>query len=197
MMEVDYSKIHWTGGRLNELNEKYKMNAAYKTVPVIKLIKAHQPRTWEELEYLIAAHQKPCKCGVRSKGTVKDFAINLYYAIHHEAPEYTKQDCLNFIVGLFIQSSMKGSVMEQLAVAQFKEYGAYLASDEVDRTCAVDVEIPGICGIQVKAEGYKYSRQAVKDLNKKKNELYDYPVYYLYYKDNEFTNIDDVKRRIG
>jgi len=43
----------YTGGPLNELNGKMGISAADKSVPVMKLIRKHKPKSREELVQLI------------------------------------------------------------------------------------------------------------------------------------------------
>ena len=69
----------YTGGPLNELNGKMGISAPYKSVPVMKLIREHQPKSKDALVELIKYHYKNnCKCGVKSQGSVEDFGKNLY-----------------------------------------------------------------------------------------------------------------------
>ena len=52
-----------TGGLLNLLNGKMGISAPYKSVPVIKLINTHKPKSYDELEALIEYHyQNDCSC---------------------------------------------------------------------------------------------------------------------------------------
>jgi hypothetical protein len=69
----------YTGGPLNELNGKMGISAPFKSVPVMKLIRAHNPKSKEELVELIKWHsENTCECGVVSQGTVESFGKNLY-----------------------------------------------------------------------------------------------------------------------
>ena len=71
----------YTGGKLNFLNGKYGISAPNRSVPVMKLIREHKPKSPNELKKLIEEHFKnDCKCGIKSKGTVEDFGKNLYEA---------------------------------------------------------------------------------------------------------------------
>ena len=54
-----------TGGSLNLLNGKMGISAPNKSVPVMKLIKMHKPKSKEELVELIKYHYKnKCDCGI-------------------------------------------------------------------------------------------------------------------------------------
>ena len=46
----------YTGGPLNELNGKMGISAPFKSVPVMKLIRIHKPKTRDELYELIKFH---------------------------------------------------------------------------------------------------------------------------------------------
>lgn len=48
----------YTGGLLNELNGKMGISAPYKSVPAMKLIRALNPKSKEELVELIEWHSK-------------------------------------------------------------------------------------------------------------------------------------------
>ncbi len=88
----------YTGGELNNLNGKYGISAPYKSVPVMKLIKEHRPKTKEELYELIRYHhENSCACGIKSQGTVEDFGKNLYNAQIREwgQNKYSLQECSN------------------------------------------------------------------------------------------------------
>lgn len=70
-----------TGGLLNLLNGKMGISAPYKSVPVIKLINTHKPKSYDELEALIEYHHlNDCSYGIKSQGSVYDFGKNLYDA---------------------------------------------------------------------------------------------------------------------
>ena len=66
----------YTGGKLNYLNGKYGISAPNRSIPVMKLIKKHNPKSPNELK---EEHFKnDCICGIKSKGTIEDFGKNLY-----------------------------------------------------------------------------------------------------------------------
>lgn len=57
-----------TGGELNLLNGNQGISAPYKSVPVMKLIREHKPKTKNELVELIEYHFKnKCNCGIVSQ----------------------------------------------------------------------------------------------------------------------------------
>jgi len=108
-----------TGGELNILNGgKRGISAPDKSVPIMKLIKVHKPKSKEELVTLIKEHFiKKCECGIVSKGTIEDFGQNLYDA---QLPmwgehKYTLQECITWEYHLFVTQSLKGDLIENKA----------------------------------------------------------------------------------
>jgi hypothetical protein len=199
-----------TGGELNELNGKYGISAPAKSVPIMKLIKAHKPKTQTELVDLVEIHfiDKTCACGVISQGTIEDFGENLYEAQSKEwgKYKYTLDDCKKWEYELFISNSIKGGVLEKKAIDlltisntnyQFEESDNYL-----DEEYRIDIVIKDnsniIAGIQVKPETYKTMRYGVIHRNIASNQKWGKPVFYLYYDDQgNFTNITDVESEIS
>ena len=63
------------------LNGKYGVSAPQDSVPVMKLIRVHKPKSREGLVRLIKEHsEKKCACGIVSQGSIEDFGRNLYEA---------------------------------------------------------------------------------------------------------------------
>ena len=61
-----------TGGELNLLNGNQGISAPFRSVPVMKLIREHKPRTKNELVELIEYHYKnKCSCGIVAKALWK------------------------------------------------------------------------------------------------------------------------------
>jgi len=107
-----------TGGELNKLNGDCGISAPNNSVPVMKLIKIHKPKSNDELVQLIKDHSiNRCECGVVSKGTIEDFGINLYdaqlsmWGVH----KYSIQKCITWEYHLFVTQSLKGNFMEDRA----------------------------------------------------------------------------------
>ena len=66
----------YTGG---ELNGKMGISNPSRSVPVMKLIKMHNPKSKDALVQLIEYHKiNMCPCGIVSKGTVKEFGEWLF-----------------------------------------------------------------------------------------------------------------------
>ena len=94
-----------TGGLLNLLNGKMGISAPYKSVPVIKLINTHKPKSYDELEALIEYHHlNDCSCGIKSQGSVYDFGKNLYDAQiqYWGEHKFTLEECVQWEYDLFI-----------------------------------------------------------------------------------------------
>ncbi|MDW8203513.1 MAG: MjaI family restriction endonuclease [Cytophagales bacterium] len=198
----------YTGGELNGLNGKYGISAPYKSVPVMKLIKEHRPKSKEELYELIKQHyENTCSCGVKSQGTVEDFGKNLYEAQIKEwgRYKYSLQECIQWEYDLFVIQSLKGTLVENNALSKLKSelsnYTVEEAEGFVDEELRIDLIVSqnGIekCGVQVKPLTFNLMREGVITFNKVANAKWGKPVYYLFYDDNEnFTNIDEVIEQI-
>ncbi len=198
----------YTGGPLNELNGKMGISAPQNSVPVMKLIRMHRPKSRDELVELIAYHfENECECGIRSKGTIRDFGRNLYESQITYWGEYrcSLQECMQWEYDLFIVQSLKGSVMEKKAVRLLAAALPFCAVVEapgfVDEELRIDLLVQSgdeeKCGIQVKPASFTKMRAGVISFNRSANAKWNRPVYYLFYDDRgEFVNIGDVVEAI-
>lgn len=198
-----------TGGLLNELNGKMRISSPNNSVPVIKLINQHKPKTSYELEKLIEYHHThDCPCGIKSTGTVYDFGRNLYESqkIYFKDYLFTLDECVQWEYDLFITNSLKGNTMEKKAMGEITKnlptyYDVVKSHRFIDEECNVDIEIlkedKTVLGVQVKPLTYNFTDKTVKQINNIKNANYGYDVLYLYYdEDGKFINIDEVERKI-
>ena len=194
-----------TGGELNFLNGRMGISSSENSVPVIKLINIHKPRSYEELESLIEFHYThDCDCGVKSKGTVRDFGRNLYEAQLEVWGEYrfSLEDCIQWEYDLFIKNSLKGNLMEDKAVEELKSvldvgFCVRNSSGFVDEFYRVDVEVffdnVLVCGVQVKPFSYVFMGEDIHKVNVVLNSGYCVDVFYLFYDDDcFFMNLDIV-----
>ena len=198
----------YTGGELNHLNGRYGISAPYKSVPVMKLIKQHNPKSKEELSELIKYHyENNCDCGIKSQGTIEDFGKNLYEVQQTEWGEYrhSLQDCIQWEYDLFVVQSLKGTLVEDNALFELKkmlpEFSIEKAEGYVDEELRIDIIISNetgeVCGIQVKPETFNYMREGVITFNKVANKRWGKPVFYLFYDAEEkFLNIDEIIREV-
>lgn len=198
----------YTGGELNGLNGKYGISAPSKSVPVMKLIKEHRPKSKEELYELIKHHyENNCSCGVKSQGTVEDFGRNLYEAQIKEwgRYKYSLQECIQWEYDLFVVQSLKGTLVENKALLKLRsELPNYIVEEAegfVDEELRIDIIISQNgsekCGIQVKPLTFNLMREGVITFNRVANAKWGKPVYYLYYDEKEnFTNLDEVIKQI-
>ena len=198
----------YTGGELNYLNGKYGISAPNKSVPVMKLIKVHQPKSPDELKKIIEYHFKNnCECGIKSKGTIEDFGKNLYNAQKEEWGEYrySLEECIEWEYNLFVINSLIGNKMEQNAIKALKEKFPNLkireSSDKEDEDFRVDLVVKNsnkiLCGIQVKPESFNYVRKSIIYFNKNANQNFSVDVYYLFYNDDmKFVNLDEISEKI-
>lgn len=194
-----------TGGLLNLLNSKMRISSPVNSVSVIKLINIHEPKSYDELESLIEYHyHNRCSCGVRSKGTVRDFGCWLYDSQLEFFGDYwfSLEECIRWEYDLFVKNSLKGNVMEKKAVDCLSEclsddFRVCASSGFVDEFYRVDVEVfEGdvlVCGVQVKPFSYVFMCDEVKDVNVMLNSKYNGSVFYLFYDDEGcFMNLDIV-----
>jgi hypothetical protein len=199
-----------TGGELNWLNGQYGISAPDKSVPVIKLIREHKPKSHSELVDLIEFHHKNvCLCKIISQGTIEDFGKNLYAAQMTEWKryKYSLEQCIQWEYNLFVVQSLKGDLIEKKAMRvlseSIKDVDVVEADNYYDEELRIDFEIEHngaiIAGIQVKPESYKFMRMGVKMMNKNRNALLNFKVLYLYYDyDTErFCNMETVIKSIN
>lgn len=204
----------YTGGELNELNGKMGISNPSTSVPVMRLIKTHSPKSKDALVELIEYHKNnKCDCGVVSTGTVKEFGERLFASQmeYWGRNKYTLEQCIQWEYDLFVVQSLKGGHIEKNALSKFKaffnEYIVEEAEGYLDDELRIDLiiyksnrEIIG--GIQVKPKTFKNMRQEVIFMQKKQNEKWGHPVWMLYYnKDETFENLDEVieeiKKHVG
>jgi hypothetical protein len=199
----------YTGGPLNELNGKMGISAPQKSVAVMKLIKAHNPKSKGELVELIKWHSEhTCKCGVVSQGTVETFGENLY---NSQIPywgkiKYSLKECIQWEYDLFVVNSLKGGIIERKAITQLQKMIPSFSFNEakgfLDEELRIDIIIikdkKEIGGIQVKPLTFKLMRTEVITFNKKANQKWGNPVLYLFYNENEeFVNLSELIDYIG
>lgn len=194
----------YTGGPLNELNGKMGISAPFKSVPVMKLIRAHNPKSKEELVELIKWHsENTCECGVVSQGTVESFGKNLYDSQIKYWGEirYSLQDCIQWEYDLFVVQSLKGGIVEKRAITELAKKVSSFTFEEaegfLDEELRIDIVIKKngneVGGIQVKPLTFKKMRREVITFNKDANQKWGKPVFYLYYDDSEnFVNVEEL-----
>jgi len=198
----------YTGGPLNELNGKKGISAAYRSVPIMKLIKMHRPKSKDELVDLIRYHyENKCECGIKSKGTVEDFGRNLYNAqlAYWGETRYSLKDCIQWEYDLFVIQSLKGGIIEKKSLFKLnsllKTYSVVEAVGYLDEELRIDLIVSKndttVCGIQVKPSTFRQMRREVITFNKTANQKWDKPVFYLYYDAEEnFENLHELVVRI-
>mgnify|MGYP001560268768 CR=1 FL=1 len=198
----------YTGGELNWLNGAYGISAPHKSVPVMKLIKNHRPKSKDELYILIKYHhENDCNCGVKSQGSVEDFGSNLFNAQSQawKQEKYTLQQCIQWEYDLFVVQSLKGTLVEdkaiRLLISELPKALVEEAEGFVDEELRIDLIIKfgneEVCGIQVKPLTFKLMRQGVIAFNTSANAKWGKPVFYLYYDgDEKFTNLNEVTNSI-
>jgi len=194
----------YTGGPLNELNGKMGISAPNRSVPIMKLIREHKPKSKDELVELIKWHsENECECGVISHGTVESFGRNLYESQieYWGGYRYTLTECIQWEYDLFVVQSLKGGIVEQKAInvltdtlenCSIEESEGYL-DEELRIDLVISTNGGQIAGVQVKPLTFMKMRRSVITFNKNANQKWDKPVLYLYYDENEeFTNMDEL-----
>lgn len=182
-----------TTGVLNHVCELYHCNSVSKSVAIQNIIRFHQPKQERELIALIDSHQivgchNQCTCGSKSKGTLEDFALNLYNAFldfkekSKDISEKSFDDCYVFMKSLFITNSLKGNSMEDkarnLLISQIpKDFSLEKSKQMEDVKYAVDL-------ILYSNEFQCYDSEKSKDFNRKSFDLLGFqvkPISYLKY----------------
>jgi len=198
----------YTGGPLNELNGKMGISAPARSVPVMKLIKTHQPKSKDELVELIRYHhENNCKCGIKSQGTVRDFGRNLYESQLKYWGKYrfTLQQCIQWEYDLFVVQSLKGGIIEKRAIRELArllpEFDVTEAAGYLDEELRIDILLQKNgetrVGIQVKPVTFKRMRAEVISFNRTANQKWKHPVFYLYYNENEeFENVSGLIKQL-
>lgn len=197
-----------TGGELNLLNGNQGISAPHRSVPVMKLIREHKPKTKNELVDLIEYHYRnKCSCGIVSQGSVEDFGRNLYEAQIKQwgKYKYSLEECKRWEYDLFITQSLKGNLIEDKAKSVISKQLPALevidASAELDSEYRIDLVVKKfgkeVCGIQIKPHTFYYMRQNVVTFNYVANTSWGKPVYYLIYDEREdFTNLLEIVTKI-
>lgn len=198
----------YTGGPLNELNGKMGISAPYRSVPVMKLIRTHQPKSKDALVDLIKYHfDNECTCGIKSQGTVEDFGRNLYNSQQKYWGEirYSLKECIQWEYDLFVIQSLKGGIIEKKAMrilqSELHDYTIEEAEGYLDEELRIDLIIKKngktIAGIQVKPATFKRMRAGIITFNKTANKKWSNPVFYLYYdREENFENMPDLLSQI-
>ena len=194
----------YTGGELNLLNGKMGISAPHHSVPVMKLIKTHSPKSKSELVDLIEGHYRgKCECGIISKGTVEDFGRNLYRSQLEfwGYYKYSLMDCIQWEYDLFVVQSLKGGIIEKSALSLLREaLGGYKVVEAVgflDEDLRIDIVVSKdgkeMAGVQVKPKTFSLMRQEVRAFQSMANSRWGNPVFTLFYDgDSEFTNFHEV-----
>ncbi len=194
----------YTGGELNSLNGEFGISAPKKSVPIMKLIRIHKPKSKDELYNLIKFHyEENCLCGVKSQGTIEDFGKKLYNAqfVKWKKAKYTLKQCIQWEYDLFITQSLKGTRVEknakEILQSKLKNFQIIDTVGFVDEELRIDLIIikheKEICGIQIKPETYNYMKESIKKFNIDANTKWGKPVLYLFYdKYEKFTNINKI-----
>lgn len=199
----------YTGGELNELNGKMGISDPKRSVPVMRLIRNHKPKSKDALVQLIEYHKNnKCDCGVVSTGTVREFGERLYDSQekYWGKQRYTLAQCIQWEYDLFVVQSLKGGMIEKNALKMLQKELPYLHFEEaegyLDDELRIDLlvldkdkNIKG--GIQVKPKTFKSMRPEVLFMQKKQNDKWDYPVWFLFYnKDESFYELEDLIEKL-
>jgi hypothetical protein len=200
----------YTGGLLNELNGKMGISDPKRSVPVMKLIKEHNPKSKEALVQLIQYHKdRECYCGIKSHGSVRDFGVNLYNSQikYWNEIKFSLQECIQWEYDLFVVQSLKGGKIEELAINYLRSKLKHLkfeqASGYLDDELRIDITIEDLSGniiggIQVKPNTFKSMRIEVQNMQLKQNLKWKNPVWFLYYERNEsFNNMNELLSNIS
>ena len=192
---------------LNWLNGEHKISAIHNSVPMIRLLSKHKCYNATEVEVTIDNHyHKECSCGIVSSGTLRMFGERLFEAQTKSWGEcrYTLDECIAWERDLFTTKTLRGLLFEERAIGALRQRFPSLTVSEttgyLDEEAKIDAVVSDggkvFCGVQVKPESYKKADSDVKESNKKGNELVDFPIFYLFYDNGAFTNMDEVATSI-
>jgi hypothetical protein len=192
----------YTGGELNELNGKMGISNPSTSVPVMKLIKTHNPKSKDALVQLIEYHKiNMCSCGIISKGTVKEFGEWLFKSQkkYWGQYKYTLEQCIQWEYDLFVVQSLKGGIIEKKASKLLQESlsnhiieeaQGYLDDELRIDLIVYDLKKNIVGGIQVKPKTFNSMRSEVLFMQKKQNSKWGHPVWFLFYdKDETFKDL--------
>jgi hypothetical protein len=185
-----------TGGILNYINETYGINKPHRTVPIMKLLSTHRPKSETAVVKLLESHENNrcalCHCQVHNGG-LSGWTDDLIKAVGREGhTNITENECSNFIYDLFVRGPLRGQQMEDQAlndlILHYKDYGIPVqfrtATEQEDILYAVDIvmEVHNKikAGVQVKSTLFESKTRAV-EINKNKNNKWVAPVVYLVY----------------
>ncbi len=199
----------YTGGELNELNGKMGISDPKRSVPVMRLIRNHQPKSKDALVQLIAYHKNnKCECGVISTGTVREFGERLFESqdVYWGEKRYTLEQCIQWEYDLFIVQSLKGGVIEKIALKVLRKAMPDFYFEEAEGCLDDELRIDLLVydasknilgGIQVKPKSFISMRSEVLFMQKKQNKKWGYPVWFLFYnKDDSFHEFEMLIKRI-
>ena len=199
----------YTGGELNELNGKMGISDPKRSVPVMRLIRNHKPKSKDALVQLIEYHKNnKCECGVVSTGTVREFGEKLYDSQkkYWGKQRYTLAQCIQWEYDLFVLQSLKGGMIEKNALKMLQKELPYLHFEEAEGYLDDDLRIDLLVldkdkkikgGIQVKPKTFKSMRPEVLFMQKKQNDKWDYPVWFLFYnKDESFYELENLIEKL-
>ena len=174
---------------LNQLHAK-RLSPS-KTIPtgIIGLIRKHNLDTPERVEKCIDFHfHNNCKCGIKSLGTLNDFAT----IMHKDQTDFTYQECKDYIIDLYTLKSFYGHLKEMHVILQLRsslKNNFRYATDVEDSLYAIDIVIDNVAAVQVKPLSY---HNVDKTTNQKKNKAFGKPVYYIYYDKDGIYNIENL-----
>lgn len=198
-----------TGGPLNPLNESNRLNQRENSVFCMGLVKAHQPKNPKEMRTLIERHYtNVCTCGIKSKGTVEQFALNLLNAqlqddsfrAKHGIFSYDR--CYEFQFDLFCVGPLMGRSQEMksrkicLHALSDKCVKVREVSDHEECGCAIDYVLchdsfGDLLGVQVKPA--TCPPNVLRENTKKQRKAEFDTLFHCYDQDGTFDG-DETKR---
>ncbi len=184
-----------TEGILNKVCRRYRCNAKNKTISIQNLIRTHKPKNQTQLKFLIESE--------KGEGCIDKWSEHLYdcyLRFKHDNPNIpykNLEDCKIFMNYLFVEGSIKGGKMEEIALDIFKKckvvkdlnFSVMMGNEKDDFKHAIDLVVYDdinevVMGIQVKPISYRNFEKhvtSVHEVNVKKNKEFGKPVLYVYY----------------
>lgn len=199
---------------LNNLVNNQRINDPNDTLYISTLVREHDIDKELNVIKQFNKHQhSKCKlCG--QTNNFGDFTelVDLMYEKQSDEfgyQRYSRETCNKYLFDLFTSKTIDGIGYEGKAIDKLSDKTKHKfrkPTSKEDGEFAVDIIVEHgkidkeFAGIQVKPISYdKYDNKDMRIINQRKNNKFDYNVYYLYYDKDEdqFINLDEIQRQLN
>lgn len=183
--------------KLNELANNNGLTWVRKTTSVSDIIKRTFTKNPDDLRYYVnseIAKNPNCVYTINDKRyrakSITDLGKLLYMFAQEDLVPVNLQECITYVDNTFVIKTLSGFEWEEkiLNWLQHKKPEARYSTSEEDSKFAIDLIVPNEFAIQVKPQSYK-NFDMHWEMNKRKNNNFSLPVYYVYY-NNWKKNVD-------